>query len=67
MFLDLPDNIKIYATTAANAIESSSATYCNKDAIVNNKNIGTCLGDLYSVNWMEDSEENDISLETLFQ
>jgi len=52
MFLDLPDNIKIYATTAANAIESSSATYCNKDAIVNNKNIGTCLGDLYSVNWM---------------
>lgn len=52
MFKNLPKNIKIYATSASNADESSWATYCNTDAMVGGKNIGTCLGDLYSVNWM---------------
>jgi legumain len=52
----LPDNWEIYATTAANASESSWATYCSPDDKVNGKTIGSCLGDEYSVNWMEDTE-----------
>jgi len=53
----LPDNIKIYAQSAANPHESSWATYCSPDSVVNGVNIGTCLGDLYSVAWMEDTED----------
>merc|ERR1712224_248732 len=29
------------------------------------KNINSCLGDLFSVSWMEDSEANDVTTETL--
>ena len=49
MFEDLPDDIDIYATSAANDHESSYACYYDND-------IGTYLGDVYSVNWMEDSD-----------
>ena len=35
--------------------------------MVNGKNIGSCLGDLFSVNWMEDTEAANISSETLEQ
>ena len=41
----LGDNLNIYATTAANAMESSYAAYCNPDDVVNGKHIGSCLGD----------------------
>jgi len=53
----LPNNIKVYATTASNSDLSSWATYCSPDDKVNGKSIGSCLGDEYSVNWMEDSDE----------
>ena len=33
--------------------------------MVGGKYMGTCLGDLFSVNWMEDSDANDLSVETL--
>jgi len=52
----LPTNWEIYATTAANPSESSWATYCSPDDKVNGKSVGSCLGDEYSVNWMEDTE-----------
>lgn len=52
----LPDNMRIYASSAANTSESSWGCYCGSAAKVNGKNIGSCLGDLYSVNWMEDSD-----------
>jgi legumain len=52
----LPDDMKIFVTTAANAQESSWGTYCGSDATVNGVSINSCLGDLYSVNWMEDSD-----------
>jgi legumain len=61
----LPDNINIYATTAANARESSYAAYCSPSDVVNGQHIGSCLGDLYSVTWMEDTELLDPSVETL--
>ena len=52
----LPTDWEIYTTTASNASESSWATYCAPDDKVNGKEIGSCLGDEYSVNWMEDTE-----------
>lgn len=53
----LPDNISIYATTAANAGQSSYAYYCGDDAVVNGTDIGSCLGDEYSIHWMENSDD----------
>ena len=61
----LPKNINVYATTASRPLESSSGTYCGKDAVVNGKKIGSCLGDEYSVNWMEDTESDSSLSETL--
>jgi legumain len=52
----LPSNMNIYATTASNAVESSWGCYCPPEDQVQGKSIGSCLGDLYSVNWMEDSD-----------
>ena len=49
----LAEDHRIFATTAANHEESSYAQYCGSDARVQGVDIGTCLGDEYSVNWME--------------
>eukprot|EP01065_Artemidia_motanka_P023087 TRINITY_DN274_c0_g1_i4.p2 TRINITY_DN274_c0_g1~~TRINITY_DN274_c0_g1_i4.p2 ORF type:complete len:421 (+),score=196.47 TRINITY_DN274_c0_g1_i4:65-1327(+) len=65
MFEDLPTNMNIYATTAANAQESSWGTYCGSDAMVDGKNVGSCLGDLYSVNWMQNADASNLMSETL--
>jgi len=56
MFVSLPTNTGIYGLSAANPTESSWATYCSPDDEVNGKHIGSCLGDLFSVNWMEDTD-----------
>jgi len=61
----LEDNLNIYAVTAANAHESSWGTYCSPDDKVNGKSIGSCLGDLFSVNWLEDSDKAKMNTETL--
>merc|ERR1712190_380067 len=64
MFQDM--NIpNVYALSAANPTESSWGTYCGSEAKVNGKSIGSCLGDLFSVNWMEDSDAQDTTKETL--
>jgi len=60
MLDELPKNINIYSTTASNAIESSYACYYDAKR-------QTYLGDLYSVNWMEDSDAEDITTESLFK
>lgn len=54
----LPKDINVYATTAANSHESSYACYFDKER-------QTYLGDVYSVNWMEDSDKEDLNMETL--
>lgn len=64
MFANLKDNLNVYAATAANASESSWGTYCSPDDKVQGKHIHSCLGDLFSVTWMEDTDQN-ISGETL--
>jgi len=53
----LSSNIGVYVTTASNAVESSWGTYCPPDDMVNGKSINSCLGDLYSINWMENADE----------
>lgn len=58
MFGNLPTNTKIYAVSAANPTESSWGTYCPPDDKVNGKEVGSCLGDTFSINWMEDSDAN---------
>ncbi|KAF4089852.1 hypothetical protein AMELA_G00043030 [Ameiurus melas] len=58
MMKPLPVDIDIYATTAANPQESSYACYYDESR-------DTYLGDWYSVNWMEDSDSEDLSKETL--
>jgi len=52
----LPPNMNIYVTTAANAKEYSYATYCPPEDIINGIEFHSCLGDLYSINWMENAE-----------
>jgi len=60
----LPSNINVYATTAANPTESSWGFYCPPEDKINGKTIGSCLGDEYSIQWMEDTDTNG-PLETL--
>ncbi|KAI8102410.1 hypothetical protein M9435_006012 [Picochlorum sp. BPE23] len=61
----LEDNINVYATTASNGQESSWGVYCPGMHPSPPPEYMTCLGDLYSVSWMEDADSNDISLESL--
>ncbi|CAB1335656.1 unnamed protein product [Coregonus sp. 'balchen'] len=53
-------NYMLYATTAANSHESSYACYYDEKR-------ETYLGDWYSVNWMEDSDVEDLRKETLMK
>ncbi|KAG7383553.1 hypothetical protein PHYPSEUDO_003590 [Phytophthora pseudosyringae] len=58
-------SINAYVTTAANGFESSWGAYCPPLDEVAGQRIGSCLGDLYSINWMEDSDLTDLSGESL--
>ncbi|KAL9330704.1 hypothetical protein ACSQ67_000314 [Phaseolus vulgaris] len=63
----LPEDINVYATTASNADESSWGTYCPGEDPSPPPEYSTCLGDLYSVAWMEDSDRHNLRTETLHQ
>ncbi|XP_068334549.1 vacuolar-processing enzyme-like [Pyrus communis] len=63
----LPRNLNIYATTAANPEESSYGMYCPGEDPRVAEEYGTCLGDLYSISWMEDCDISDSRKETLQQ
>ena len=52
-------DLNVYALTSANSSESSWGTYCAPYDMVDGKHVGACLGDLFSVNWMEDSDKAD--------
>lgn len=65
MFPDLRDSQKVYAMTASNASLSSWAAYCGLDARAEGTLIRSCLGDEFSVSWMEDTDAHDVSVETL--
>ncbi|KAL9230372.1 hypothetical protein vseg_005734 [Gypsophila vaccaria] len=61
----LPNNMNIYVTTASNPDESSWATYCPGFEPSPPTGYDTCLGDLYSVAWMEDSDAHNLGSESL--
>ena len=61
MFASFPTDNSVYVTTAANAKESSWGTYCPPLDMVDGKHLKSCLGDLYSVNWMEDSQKQVVA------
>lgn len=68
MFEDiLPDNIKIYGLSASESRETGFATYCFPDDVINGEHIGTCLGDVFSANLIEEAEKSDISKMTIEQ
>jgi len=58
------------ALTAANPKESSWGWYCAGSSggdVVDGKSIGSCLGDEFSVRWMEDTDKASIGTETVGQ
>ncbi|RDX72677.1 hypothetical protein CR513_47798 [Mucuna pruriens] len=63
----MPKDLNIYVTTASNAQENSWGTYCPGMVPSPPPEYITCLGDLYSVAWMEDSETHDLKKESLYQ
>lgn len=63
----MPKDLNIYVTTASNAQESSFGTYCPGMQPAPPPEYITCLGDLYSVAWMEDSETHNLKRETIAQ
>ncbi|KAI6212388.1 Legumain 1 [Aphelenchoides besseyi] len=56
----LPNNLGILAVTASNETELSWAGYCDIPTLPDN-----CLGDWFSIHWLEDSDAGDLSTETL--
>ncbi|KAM7254182.1 hypothetical protein ACFE04_031864 [Oxalis oulophora] len=65
----LPEDINVYAVTAANSTESSWGYYCpgQSNGTAPPPEYDTCLGDLFSISWMEDSDVRDARKETLQQ
>ncbi|CAM0903595.1 unnamed protein product [Alopecurus aequalis] len=61
----MPQDLNIYVTTAANAVENSYGTYCPGEKPSPPSEYTTCLGDVYSVSWMEDSETHNLKKETI--
>ncbi|KAH7686824.1 Peptidase C13 legumain protein [Dioscorea alata] len=61
----MPKDLNIYVTTASNAEESSWGTYCPGMDPPPPPGFMTCLGDLYSVSWMEDSDAHNLKEETI--
>ena len=60
------DLMEVWVTTASNPRESSYGVYCPGMAPAPPSEYTTCLGDLYSVAWMEDVQsQRDLSKESL--
>ncbi|WJX87123.1 legumain [Trifolium repens] len=61
------NNTGIYATTASDVDEPSYPFYCPNSPDPLPFGISVCIGDLYSITWMEDSESLERSTRTLQQ
>ncbi|MCL7044124.1 hypothetical protein MKW94_027055, partial [Papaver nudicaule] len=61
----LKPGMNIYVTTASNASENSHGHYCPKEVPNPPSEYTTCLGDLYSIAWLEDSEKYNMKTESL--
>lgn len=68
MFLDLlPSDWNIYVMTAASPTEPSRATYCHPYDYIGDVHMKTCLGDVFSVTWMEQVDGSNTKTLTLDQ
>ena len=65
MAVDFLEDLGISIVTAANEHESDWGWYCGDEAVVKGKDIGSCLGDEFSVFWMEDTDKGEQRTETL--
>nr|XP_004499587.1 vacuolar-processing enzyme gamma-isozyme-like [Cicer arietinum] len=61
----LQDDVNIYATTSSRADEDSAAFYCPRGIMPPSPKYTTCLGDLYSIAWLEYSDQYDRANKTL--
>uniref|UniRef100_A0ACD5V335 Uncharacterized protein n=1 Tax=Avena sativa TaxID=4498 RepID=A0ACD5V335_AVESA len=61
----MPEDLNIYVTTASDAKENSWGAYCPGSKPPPPAEYTTCLGDVYSVSWMEDSETHNLMKETI--
>ena len=61
MFTGLEEDGLIYGLAAALPNQSSYAFYCGREAVVNGKNLGTCLGDEFAIRWMENVDEGNLT------
>lgn len=67
IFAGLLEAPNVRAVTASNPKESSWGWYCPPQDIVNGTGMGTCLGDEFSINWLEDADQADLNKETVAQ
>jgi legumain len=59
MFQDIDlENMNAWALTATNSTAPSYGTYCYPHDMIGDENAYTCLGDLFSVSWMEYLDQN---------
>lgn len=61
----LESDLGVYAVSSTNSKESGWGTYCHPSDMVNGKSIGSCLGDLFAVSWMENADQVNLNQETL--
>ncbi|XP_073224335.1 vacuolar-processing enzyme gamma-isozyme-like [Cicer arietinum] len=61
----LRDDLNIYATTSSNSDENSHAFYCPGGIMPPPPYYNVCLGDLYSISWLEFSDFYDRANKTL--
>lgn len=65
----LDTNLNLWITTSADWNESSYATYCDEEAVVNGTKISACLGGQYATCWLEklDNLELNMTLEEQYE
>lgn len=57
----------IYAVTSSDSTHSSFANYCSPNDSVNGVHIKACLGNIFSTNFLEDSDKAEMTRESLQQ
>jgi legumain len=73
LFQDIDlESINALALTATNSTSPSYGTYCFPHDKVNGQNLYSCLGDMFSVAWMEYLEKNpkllgSVTIKQLYQ
>jgi len=67
IFQNLLKTPNVFAVTAANAHQPSYGFYCPPMDKVQGKSVGSCLGDEFSIRWLEDADVANFKSETVNQ